>query len=907
MITICSKYVYSLITLVLLRNNAFVASQIVADNDIENALDEKECQAHFNGTLNSCNTFKIATLDASPRRCLHIESWKKAESTEKVMGCLNYPKWFDGTNDCEGYGKPDRADFCKLYGNWKYSSTPYTANEACCACGGGNREELKFHVGDNVIVPELSDGQGCKKLRVAEVQENYDSHYTVEVLEECGSRRRGRGGKISYSIKAGSRLQGANKKSSPIRRDVKLELRKCRDGVLQQEFTIQVDDTEDGDLHQPEGSLNFHIEHYSTLLPLSLEFKDGSPVTIQRAFNEGDFEGSDVFFYINDSTKNLISGQFGQPEYANAEWQFDTNGYTKELQSSMWTFVKVDHEGASSTPQDNHADWLQKIAESIGIEYVQKNFAPWHILDVDREAAKSDVKSRFRELSRRFHPDKNKSEIAGHIFVALQLAYDGLKDSDEKKKAEFRAAADSESQLFSHSRHVTELLPFHWKQVGNGTDTRYVIDVASTLNSTTGENITNDGEHSLSPNETQLWVLQLYSARCGMTRSTDGFLDLAARHLKKHENIKVAAYGCGLYNDDLPDDDVLGLTTDPICKQFGRRETPNLHVVVETLSGDDEKTLISNAKFDYFYAAVPAGNSTQLYPGPLIDFAVNGKKVWDNYHLVEEMTKEDFDDPLFLNNTSIVAFIDRNNDDLKEVQDALTTTLPALAARFKDADVYVGVAACGAGEEEDEYNVDCSKLNVSWLPDVKIFAPGKADGLSLVRDDFTDRRDVQVAIESLTNTLAALYNLDDEDRPEDQFEDTVDDEQGGDENSGECFSFDFDFETETDLDEIDKPQDKPELEAPEIPDLNNDADQDDIPELEKPEEKPQLVAPKDKPKLDNRDAPKLAEDSNKPKLSSRGESRQRTGRIDARRPAQRQGSGTVMSGGGGGSAGAIAG
>lgn len=155
-----------------------------------------------------------------------------------------------------------------------------------------------------------------------------------------------------------------------------------------------------------------------------------------------------------------------------------------------------------------------------------------------------------------------------------------------------------------------------------------------------------------------------------------------------------------------------------------------------------------------------------------------------------------------------------------------------------------------------------------------------------------------VAIESLTNTLAALYNLDDEDRPDDQFEDVSDDEQDGSESPGGCFNFEYDFETESDFDELDKPQDKPELEAPEAPYLNKDAKQDDIKKLDKPDEKPQLDAQKDSPKLNSRDTPKLA---------SRGESRQRTGRIDARKPAHSQGGGTVMGGGGGGSTGAIAG
>ena len=79
----------------------------------------------------------------------------------------------------------------------------------------------------------------------------------------------------------------------------------------------------------------------------------------------------------------------------------------------------------------------------------------------------------------------------------------------------------------------------------------------------------------------------MYSARCGMSRSVVGMIDLAARHLENHFNIKVGAYGCGLYSSEQKQNsqDPTGVTTDPICAQFQRRETPNVHVIVETIVG----------------------------------------------------------------------------------------------------------------------------------------------------------------------------------------------------------------------------------------------------------------------------------------------------------------------------------
>jgi len=358
--------------------------------------------------------------------------------------------------------------------------------------------------------------------------------------------------------------------------------------------------------------------------------------------------------------------------------------------------------------------------------------------------------------------------------------------------------------------------------------------------------------------------------------------------------------------------DVLGVTTDPICKQFKRPETPNIHIVVETLiEGDDDEgsnmlALEANAKFDYFYAAVPTGNATQLHTGALINFAINGAKVWENYHLVKEMVRSDFTDPAFMKNTSIVAFIDENDKDKKEIQDALSNSLPALAGRFKGADLYVGVAACGSGEEEDEHFIDCSALNVSWLPDVKIFGPDQSEGLSLVRDEFTDRRDVQIAIESLTNTLAAVYGLGDEDRADDQFEDQQEQQQQ--EDGGSCGAPDnFDFsEADMDLDQLDKPEDTAKLDAPDDFDLNDDKGKEEE-KLDAPEDKPKLASTDDSQKLGAENRPKLANDSNKPKLASREERSRGTGRIDARKPAGRRSGGALLGGGGGGSVGAIGG
>jgi len=430
-------------------------------------------------------------------------------------------------------------------------------------------------------------------------------------------------------------------------------------------------------------------------------------------------------------------------------------GFTAQ-EFAMWEFkpfLKGDS-GNESSAINEHSEWLIRMTQMIGIDYLEQ-LPPWHLLDVKRTASKSDVKARFRELSRSFHPDKlvtknqSKKELYERIFVLLQNAYQGLKSANEKEKEEFRVQAETLSQLFAHLQYVVELLPFHWTRLNNSEEDdeeegggRYILNTASHLNSALTNVTVPEEESGLS---VQVWVTFMYSARCGMSKTVVGFIDLAARHLEQHENIKVGAYGCGLYKDHPPKkSDPTGVLLDPICAQFARKETLNVHVIVNTLSGrmrdkngmfvevpPDAELLKENAIFKYFYSAFLTGNTTQFYPHNFINFAQAGKRVWQNNHLVCRMTSVDFVDSKFIGNASIVAYVDgtgKSNTNAVIVE-AVTNSLPGVAHRFLDNDVYIGIASCGYGDEydldeddaESQNYVDCSKLGVSWLPDVKIY------------------------------------------------------------------------------------------------------------------------------------------------------------------------------------------
>ena len=205
-----------------------------------------------------------------------------------------------------------------------------------------------------------------------------------------------------------------------------------------------------------------------------------------------------------------------------------------------------------------------------------------------------------------------------------------MKSGNEQEKQKFLKEATL-SQLFTHSQNIVELLPIYWTKIDQQDENtttkintknsinRYILNVASHLNSTLVDSTVAEKE---SEPTVQLWVVFMYSPKCGMSRTVRGMVDVAAAHLERNFNIKVGAYACGLYKGfEATKADPIGVKSDPICAQFERKETPNVHVIVETLPGKkfdengvlvdvplDPELVIENAKFKHFYAAVPDGN-----------------------------------------------------------------------------------------------------------------------------------------------------------------------------------------------------------------------------------------------------------------------------------------------------------
>src|SRR5574344_944896 len=59
----------------------------------------------------------------------------------------------------------------------------------------------------------------------------------------------------------------------------------------------------------------------------------------------------------------------------------------------------------------------------------------YHILGVDKGASESEIKSAYRKLARKYHPDLNKNDkTAADKFKEISCAYDVLGDKDKRQK-----------------------------------------------------------------------------------------------------------------------------------------------------------------------------------------------------------------------------------------------------------------------------------------------------------------------------------------------------------------------------------------------------------------------------------------------------------------------------------------
>ena len=71
---------------------------------------------------------------------------------------------------------------------------------------------------------------------------------------------------------------------------------------------------------------------------------------------------------------------------------------------------------------------------------------PYEVLGVDRKASAGDIKSAFRKLAKKLHPDANKNDPkAASRFAEINAAYEILGE-DDKRKAFDRGEIDAEGK-----------------------------------------------------------------------------------------------------------------------------------------------------------------------------------------------------------------------------------------------------------------------------------------------------------------------------------------------------------------------------------------------------------------------------------------------------------------------------
>src|SRR5688500_20346968 len=98
----------------------------------------------------------------------------------------------------------------------------------------------------------------------------------------------------------------------------------------------------------------------------------------------------------------------------------------------------------------------------------------YETLKVSHKASKTEIKSAYRRLARKLHPDKNNgSEETARAFAAIAEAYDDLRNASEKAKydkrllqAQLNSSTNRDSVFASSNAHARP-----WRQMA--ADHRY--------------------------------------------------------------------------------------------------------------------------------------------------------------------------------------------------------------------------------------------------------------------------------------------------------------------------------------------------------------------------------------------------------------------------------------------------
>lgn len=77
---------------------------------------------------------------------------------------------------------------------------------------------------------------------------------------------------------------------------------------------------------------------------------------------------------------------------------------------------------------------------------------PYKTLGVDRKASDDEIKKAYRNLAKKYHPDKNRSTDAEERFKEIGAAYDLLKDVEKRELYDMQRAGDEERMSSARSK-----------------------------------------------------------------------------------------------------------------------------------------------------------------------------------------------------------------------------------------------------------------------------------------------------------------------------------------------------------------------------------------------------------------------------------------------------------------------
>jgi len=91
----------------------------------------------------------------------------------------------------------------------------------------------------------------------------------------------------------------------------------------------------------------------------------------------------------------------------------------------------------------------------------------YDVLGLTREATKSELSKAYRQLARKYHPDRNKEEGAEEMFRLAATAYEVLKDDDSRRDYDYMLDNPEEAYYHYYQYYKRRLTP--------KVDVRYVI------------------------------------------------------------------------------------------------------------------------------------------------------------------------------------------------------------------------------------------------------------------------------------------------------------------------------------------------------------------------------------------------------------------------------------------------